>query len=164
MGVAEVQDVERALFWRLDGDRPAARVWTSGVDENASVDGCVASTVDDETLLTGETGGTPTLWTTADGTSFDAVALGETGTSVGRMRSVTSGFAAAGQRTGGDGAWTGAVVHLSTDGRTWRTLRVPATRYTDAVDVVPVGKDLVVAGDTDGGPQLWLLRDYAAQL
>lgn len=176
VGTAQVQDAERAVVWRVDGEA-ATRVWTSDAGQDTVVEGCGASTGAEgaagaagsaetagRTLLSGEVDGVPTLWSTTDGTRFASTALGETGLSFGPVRALPGGFAAAGRRNGGDGAWTGAVVHLSADGEAWRTLRLPATRLTDGVDVAPLGEDLLVAGDTPGGPQLWVLRDYAAQL
>ncbi len=163
VGVSEVDGSERGVVWRLDDDG-AARVWTSAAGEDTVVDDCIDATGDGGTLLVGEVAGEPTAWTTADGVAFDVAPLGSLGSTFGRVRSVPGGFAAAGQTTEGDDAWTGGVVHLSPDGRAWRTLRLPAAVYTESVDVVAVGEDLLVAGDTDGGPQLWRLHDYSAQL
>ncbi len=163
VGTADVDGTSRAVVWRLDDEQGATRLWTSDGEQPADLTGCVDAG-DAGLLLTGEAAGAPTVWTTTDGATFAAEPLGALGSTFGRVRAVDGGFAAAGQTTEGDGAWTGGVVHLSPDGLTWRTLRLPADVRVDGVDVLAVGEDLLVAGDTDGGPRLWRLLDYAAQL
>ncbi len=164
VGTAQSDGEDRGVVWSLTKEGAATRVWTGEADVDTSLTGCAVLSGADVTLLTGRAGGRATRWTTTDGVTFDAAPLGGLGTTYGPLRAVEGGFAAAGQTTRGDDAWIGAVVHLSSDGTTWRTLRVPTTRYTEGADVAVLGDDLLVAGDTAGGPELWVLRDHADQL
>lgn len=102
-------------------------------------------------------GSAPTAqaWRTVDGTTFEAVEIGDAGDSVGPIVALDDGYAAPGAISRGGS--TRGVVWLSADGTTWRAVDVPSDRPLSAAEVLPWGGRLLVVMLSPGGPVLRVL-------
>jgi hypothetical protein len=149
---------DRAIFdpvaWRHSGGR-----WTR-VDAAAFGDGTgwLSSCAQhgDVTVLQGSLDGRVVLWRTTDGATFERVRAGEHGDSLTAVRSLPSGFAAAGTLRGGR---RGAVVWLSRDGERWRAVPVPSDRPLEGAEVLDWDGRLVVAATSASDPEVWILEN-----
>jgi hypothetical protein len=151
------------MAWRGTGDG-----WTR-IDRSAlgggqgGLSSCAVR--DDVTVVQGRYRNRDTLWRTADGTTFEATALGGRAESFATVRSIASGFAAAGTRSVGHGLE--AVVWLSRDGEEWQPVAVPSSRPLVSSDVLAWDGRLVVAatapfaeaGHPAGDPEVWVLEN-----
>jgi hypothetical protein len=143
------------MAWRQTGAE-WARIGGPALGEGTGrISSC--DTRDDMTVLHGEFEGDSTVWRTADGETFERTTLGEPGDSIAHVRSLGSGFAAAGTRNVGSAV--GATVWLSPDGEHWQAVPVPSDRRLDGQDVLDWEGRLVVTATGDSGPQVWILEN-----
>jgi hypothetical protein len=140
--------------WRRTGDQ-WQQVDPAAFSSTGSLSSC--ATQGDATLVQGTSGGAPTVWRTADGSTFESAPLGERGDTFGPIRVIDGGFAAAG--TQGSHGRADAVVWLSSDGRTWHGTTIPADRKIYGTDVVARDGSLVLAAGSSSAPQLWVLAN-----
>jgi hypothetical protein len=155
-------DARHAALWiEQDGrwqrhELPTDPGWTSAFDSGVDVAGTL--------VINGSLGSGYAQWTWAQDsgfTDFDPPDLPGAGSrEFHDIAAVAGGYAAVGRLDAP--AFTGPVVWLSTDGRSWLWLALPVNRPDAGVLTAAVGPDLLVLSSSSTGSQAWRIPDVAS--